>query len=32
LLKMQFRAGFWGTWFGFIWLILAAIMTVRQRR
>jgi hypothetical protein len=32
LLKMQFRAGYWGTWLGFIWLLLIAIVTIRQRR
>lgn len=32
LLKMQFRAGYWGVWLGFIWLLLIAIITIRQRR
>jgi hypothetical protein len=32
LLQLHFRGGFWGTWFGFIWLVIVAIMTVRQRR
>ena len=32
LLKMQFRAGYWGMWLGFIWLLLIAIITIRQRR
>ena len=32
LLKLSFREGFWGTWFGFLWQIIVAIMTVRQRR
>jgi hypothetical protein len=32
LLEINFRQGFWGTWFGFIWLVIVAIMTVRQRR
>jgi hypothetical protein len=32
LLQLHFRGGFWGTWFGFIWLIIVAIMTIRQRR
>ena len=31
LLQLHFREGFWGTWFGFIWLVIVAIMTVRQR-
>lgn len=32
LLKLSFREGFWGTWFGFLWQIIVAIMSVRQRR
>lgn len=32
LLELNFREGFWGTWFGFIWQVIVAIMTVRQRR
>jgi hypothetical protein len=32
LLRLQFRAGYWGTWLGFLWLVVVAIMTVRQRR
>lgn len=32
LLQMQFRAGFWGSWIGFIWLVIVAIMTVWQRK
>jgi hypothetical protein len=32
LLRMQFREGYWGTWLGFLWLLLVAIMTVRQRK
>jgi len=26
------REGFWATWFGFLWQVIVAIMTVRQRR
>lgn len=32
LLELNFRGGFWATWFGFIWQVIVAIMTVRQRR
>ena len=32
LLHLNFKAGYWGTWFGFIWLLVVAIMTVRQRK
>jgi hypothetical protein len=32
LLQLSFREGFWVTWFGFIWQVIVAIMTVRQRR
>jgi len=32
LLQLNFREGFWASWFGFIWQVIVAIMTVRQRR
>jgi hypothetical protein len=32
LLDLNFRAGYWGTWFGFLWQLVVAIMTVRQRK
>lgn len=32
LLDLTFREGFWITWFGFLWQVIVAIMTVRQRR
>jgi hypothetical protein len=32
LLELNFRQGFWATWFGFMWQVIIAIMTVRQRR
>ena len=32
LLQLNFREGFWGTWFGLLWQVIVAIMTVRQRR
>ena len=32
LLELSFREGFWATWFGFLWQVIVAIMTVRQRR
>lgn len=32
LIELSYRAGFWGTWFGFIWLVVVGILTIRQNR
>jgi hypothetical protein len=30
-LQLKFQSGYWGTWIGFLWQTLAAIMTVRLK-
>lgn len=32
MLEANYRAGYWGTWLGFIWLVVLGIMTVRQNK
>lgn len=32
LLQLGFRIGFWGTWLGFLWQVVVAIMTVRKHK
>jgi hypothetical protein len=32
LIQLSYRAGYWGTWLGFIWLLIVGILTVRQNK
>lgn len=32
LIQLSYRVGYWGTWLGFIWLVIVGILTVRQNR
>lgn len=32
LIQLSYKAGYWGTWLGFIWLVVVGILTIRQNK
>jgi hypothetical protein len=32
MLQTSYQIGYWGTWLGFIWLVVAGFLTVRQNK